>query len=379
MTSNNGKIYPPLQNGIIRESNLELLRLVCMYYIVVHHILIHALHQVAGYGLTVDLSKYTIISTILDSFLFVAVNSFILISGFFSIRLKMSKLIHIYILCAAYGALFYFLHLYLDGQSIGRTFLKQSLFAISHSDLWFIQSYFFLCLLSPLLNGSIDYMNKKQHLSVIIALTFLNVYFGFVWQNPINPDGYNVMNFIFIYVIGQYIKKYISIQKLTEVRNKLIFLYIVMSVVFGLWVLFVVFILKRSAMSTISWSYNNPVIIISAIMFFCVFLTFNFRSKKINWLATSTIAVYIIQENRYFRLYIHDVIISITNHSVLLNDIVLMYLLILLFALLFMIACLLFDKVLQKIISPVERLLIFLWAKIEAKYNIPSKLDSRSK
>jgi hypothetical protein len=230
-----------------------------------------------------------------------------------------------------------------------------------------------LCLLSPLLNGSIDYMNKKQHLSVIIALTFLNVYFGFVWRNPINPDGYNVMNFIFIYVIGQYMKKYISIQKLTESRNKLIFLYIVMSVVFGLWMLFVVFILKQNTMSAISWSYNNPFIIISSIIFFCIFLTFNFRSKKINWLATSTIAVYIIHENNYFRHYIYTVIIAISNHLILLNDIVLMYLSILLFALLFMIACLLFDKIFQKIISPVKRLLIFLWVKIEARYNVPSK------
>jgi len=355
---------------VIRESNLELLRLVCMFYIVVHHILIHALHQVAGYGTIINLSKYTIISTILDSLLFVAVNSFILISGFFSIKLKMNKLIRLYVLCASYGALFYFLHLYLDHQSVGRTLLSDSLFVISNTqNWWFIQSYFFLCLVSPLLNSSTAYMNKKEHLSAILALTLLNVYFGFFRQNPINSDGYNVMNFIFLYVIGQYINKYIPIPQLAELRNRLLIIYLLISLVLGLLIIFIVFVLKNNALTNIFWAYNNPLVVISSIVFFCIFLTFNFKSQIINWLATSTLSIYLIHENSYLRQYIYDFIRDICNLNVFSNFIVLRYIVIIIAALLLMTVCILFDKIFQKIIKPIEDLLIFLCSKIEAQYS----------
>lgn len=354
---------------VTRESHLELLRLTCMYYIVVHHILIHALHQVAGYDNVLDLSKHTIISTILDSFLFVAVNSFILISGFFSIKLKMNKLIRLYVLCAAYGALFYFLHLFLDHQTVGKTLITNSLFVISNTqNWWFIQSYFFLCLLSPLLNSSTDYMNKKEHLNAILALTLLNVYFGFFWRNPINSDGYNVMNFIFLYVIGQYVNKYFPIPKLAELRNRLILIYLLMSLVLGLLILFIVFVLKNNALANIFWAYNNPLVVISSIIFFCIFLTFNFKSRIINWLATSTLSIYLIHENSYIRQYIYDFIRDICNSPVFLNFIALRYILIIIAALILMISCILFDKLFHKIIRPVENLLIFLWSKVEVKY-----------
>jgi surface polysaccharide O-acyltransferase-like enzyme len=356
---------------VVRDSNLECLRLICMYYIVIHHILIHALHQVAGYDNVQDLSKYTIVSTILDSLLFVAVNSFILISGFFSIKLKMNRLIRLYVLCASYGALFYFLHLFLDHQSFGKSFLLNSLFVISNApNWWFIQSYFFLCLLSPLLNSSTVYMNKKEHLSAILTLFFLNVYFGFFWRNPINSDGYNVMNFIFLYVIAQYVNKYISIPKLSELRNRLILIYLLLSLVLGLLILFVVFVLKQNnAKANILWAYNNPIVLISSIIFFCVFLTFNFKSRIINWLATSTLSIYLIHENSYVRQYIYDFIRDICNLNVFSNSIALRYIVIIIAALILMVSCILFDKLFQKIIKPIENMLIFLWTKIEIKYS----------
>ncbi len=353
----------------VRESNLELLRLVCMYYIVIHHLLTHALHQVAGYDQMISFSKYTIISTVLDSFLYVAVNAFVLISGFFSIKLKSKKLIHLYVICASYGALFYFMHLHFSGQSIGKTFLFQSLFVISNTqDFWFIQSYFFLCLFSPVLNRSIENMNKNEHLIVIFLLTFLNVYFGFFWHNPINSDGYNVMNFIFLYMIGSYIKMYVSIQDLIKSRRMLIWGYLFLSIIFGCLILFNTFVLKENGLTVLSWAYNHPIILITSILFFCIFLTFNMSSKWINWLAGSVLSVYLIHENSYLRVYLYELLKKIYNYPIISDYLVLKYFFLILFAMLLLLVCILFDKMFQKIIRPVENILVFLWSKIEAKY-----------
>jgi len=282
----------------------------------------------------------------------------------------MNKLIRLYVLCAAYGALFYFLHLFLDHQSIGKSFLLNSLFVISNApNWWFIQSYFFLCLLSPLLNSSTGYMNKKEHLSAILVLTFLNVYFGFFWRNPINSDGYNVMNFLFLYIIGQYINKYISISKLSKLRNRLILIYLLLSLVLGLVILFVVFILKKNTIAEAFWAYNNPLVVVSSIVFFCIFLTFNFKSRIINWLAASTLSIYLIHENSYVRLYIYHFIRDICNSHFFSNSIALRYIVIIITALILLVSCIVFDKLFQKIIKPLENLLVFLWSKIETQYS----------
>jgi len=357
-----------LNKKTLRESNLELLRLICMLFIVIHHILIHALHQVLGYDL-VDLSKYTIISTLLDGFLYVAVDSFILISGYFSIKLKPDKLIHLYVLSACYGAMFYFLHLYIDGQSIGKTLFPNSIFVISNTqDLWFIQSYFYLCLFSPLLNRSIEYFKKKEHLIAIFSLTILNVYFGFVWHNPVNSDGYNVMNFIYLYVIGQYIKRHISIDLIIKFRNKLTFSYVLLSFLIGMLVLFSNYLSKGKESTIILWTYNNPIVIMSSIIFFCIFLTFSFKSKAINWLATSTLSVYLIHENSFIRHHIYNFIGRICNYPIIINHIIFTYIVVFIFALLLMFICIFFDKVFQKIIKPIESLLAFVWSKIEIRF-----------
>jgi surface polysaccharide O-acyltransferase-like enzyme len=45
--------------------------------------------------------------------------------------------------------------------------------------------------------------------------------------------------------------------------------------------------------------YNNPFVVIAAVMLLLFFLSFNFQSKVINWLAGSVFAAYLIQESCY--------------------------------------------------------------------------------
>jgi len=202
---------------------------------------------------------------------------------------------------------------------------------------------------------------------VIIALAFLNIYFGYFWQNPFNADGYNVMNFIFIYLIGQYIKKYISIPKLKTDRNKIVAGYVCFSTLLGAWVLVLEFILRQHKLTGVSWAYNNPFIILSSILFFYIFLTINIRNSRINWWASSVLAVYLIHENSYIKGYIYNGIHNICRLPLLSANPVFQYAALILFTLVLMAACLCFDKFFQTLVRPVEKWMLFFWNKIEAK------------
>ena len=79
-----------------RESNIELLRLVVMAFIVLHHFIFPRLGQYRflSFGKTPLLSSSQIdYALIVDSFLIAAVDVFILISGYFSLSSKLADLL----------------------------------------------------------------------------------------------------------------------------------------------------------------------------------------------------------------------------------------------------------------------------------------------
>ena len=90
---------------------MELLRLVLMFFIVMHHCLIKCGVMNAGFdnGENLDL-----LAAFLDPFFFVGVNCFVLISGYFGIEFKFKGLYKLFVQCAFYALLFYLLHLLLN-------------------------------------------------------------------------------------------------------------------------------------------------------------------------------------------------------------------------------------------------------------------------
>jgi hypothetical protein len=46
--------------------------------------------------------------------------------------------------------------------------------------------------------------------------------------------------------------------------------------------------------------YNNPFVVIAAVMLLLFFLSWSFQSKTINWLASSVFAAYLLQESCYW-------------------------------------------------------------------------------
>lgn len=79
-----------------RQTNIELLRLLLMFMILMHHFLVHGLHT-AGFSEDYDAE---LLATALDPFFFVGVNCFVMISVFFGIKLKFTGLYKLFVQCA---------------------------------------------------------------------------------------------------------------------------------------------------------------------------------------------------------------------------------------------------------------------------------------
>lgn len=279
---------------------------------------------------------------LINGFTYIGVNVFILISGYYGIKVSFKKFFNLYTFCAFYGLIGYICHIVQTGQHIGRSLIYCTLLPFSHSTYWFIPCYIALFCLSPLLNEFIKKASKRDFTIALILSTFVNIWMGYIWGNDVNDTGYNAIQFIYIYCIGGFIERFVDIQKCKEKRLMLISIYIASAII---WTIFGIAQNRHGA-----FCYNNPILIIGALSFFMLSVTFSFKSRFINYLSSSALAVYLIQSMPFMS----NIIYRITGKMV--TDVNLgggIYFIFILASIFITISCCLFDKFRMLIMKPV--------------------------
>jgi surface polysaccharide O-acyltransferase-like enzyme len=280
-----------------RNSNFELLRLILMFLIVIHHSIVHGL-QLKGISSLYDLPSliqpnHMLMFSILNCLCIPAVNIFLLITGYFKLKPTKEKALKLGIAMLLYTIVFSTIP-YIAIKSYGSAI--SSLLIFSHSAYWFIVDYFLLMLFAPMINQYIDGISRHQYNYLIIGMLLISCYLGFVWQDINNTNGYTLFQFVMMYTIGGYIRRF-------DIRMKSIYsltAYLICSVVCG-WLVYYAFIIGKGDFAWRLTYYNNPLIVTSAISLFLCFKEFSFKSKFINKLAASAVAIYFVQSSRLFR------------------------------------------------------------------------------
>lgn len=280
-----------------RNSSIELLRVLCMFFIVFHHFMIHCAFPDYESDVLNDLDGALGVALVLNGFFCVAVNCFVLITGYYGLKFKLRGFLRLYLVCAFYSLIGYFVHLYVDNASIGRSILNYSLFALTNSKWWFINCYVVLLFSAPLLNVAINAMSKELYVKVLLLLTIVNVYFGFVGgAYCYNQYGYDVQQFVFIYVIGGYLRRFVDVDNFKLHRSKYLLVFVFCSIAVGLMAIVETFVAHSELKA---YYYCNPFIVVSAVSLFGYMLSFSFYNKTINRLAFGALAVYLFQEQYY--------------------------------------------------------------------------------
>lgn len=290
-----------------RESNIELLRIVCMLFIISGHIIMKYTNDSLG-----SIEYY--ISNILRSFFIVSVNCFVIITGYFGLSLNIKKLFKMAMQVWFYSVFIYFITLFLGIHKLD--IKKDILFfaPIITKRYWYITVYFVLCIISPLLNIVINNLDKekfKRLLIVCIPIFYIipTISYGLNFPTVTSDAGYGIINFINLYFIGRYIKLYyldnkskifyISIFVLSS-----IFLFLanhILSIIFGFY--FNSFI-----------SYDTIFVLVSAYALFMLFKNIKLESKFINSLSKYAIVAYIIHMHPTFIDYLFNNIFKINNY-----------------------------------------------------------------
>lgn len=190
MNQNNSSLK---YNG--RNSNIELLRIFAMVMILVYHCFLQLKGDVP------DSRAIVFFYTILHN----GVPLFLLISGFFSINLSAKKLVSFYLYCVIWALICYGMSMCFAHEPFSVSTCLKLFLPFSHPTVWYPQFYFWLMILSPVLNVFCKNSNLKMHGLVVASLYCMIVYFGLVWQDNVVSGGKSVVYFIYMYLLGAWI------------------------------------------------------------------------------------------------------------------------------------------------------------------------------
>lgn len=195
--------------GKVRDSNLELFRIITMLLIVAHHYVINSgLASAAGPIYADPLSWRSLFLLIFGAWGKTGINCFVLITGYFMCRSsitakKFAKLLGEIMF---YKIIINVIFLISGYQSLSLSFIIKTVLPFTTIGTGFTAAFliFFLCI--PFLNILVRGMNEKQHIRLLLICAFTYVFLGTV---PMFSVTMNYVSwFIVLYLISSYVRVY---------------------------------------------------------------------------------------------------------------------------------------------------------------------------
>ena len=343
-----------------RNSAVEILRILSMFFVV----LVHFNRLGINPGIidaTGELTLENGIGHMIQSIAIVAVDVFVLISGYFGIRFKVKGVLRLYLMCLCWGIIAFVLFCIFCHRSIGRSILFQVL-AFTQDRWWFILAYLYLYFAAPLLNAAVEHLTKRGFILVLALYTVSAFYFGYFRGVGDNMSGYSFAQFVYLYLIGRFINRHVPIERNGHTR-KTMFLW---------WLLFTGMTFSLAILNQVGlhgqvtflrpYPYNSPFVVGAAICLLCYSLTFSYSSRMVNCIAGSVLPAYLLQESltwghRWLYPAVHDFLASYSITG--------KYLLLLLISFVFLLLVMCVDLVVRKAVY--DPILSFYGSKVQPK------------
>ena len=309
-----------------RDSGIEVMRIFAALCVIGVHALSHGhfMERARAYGGAVHTEALLIYFSVR-----VAVNAFVIISGYFMVtgafdlKKSLKRAGNIYTRLLFYSLVITAVFLLLgsdfwlvDGKILPpKRALLLAFFPLSSQALYFLTDYLLLCLLAPFANLAVQKLTKRQYLLLLVVLTlWMSVWLTLaqVWPFSIVFDdfgyghlfgGKNVFHFLYVYLLGGYVRLHVKKRR----RPNPVYLLLAAATVFGNYLLHV-YLPAKTHYTDISGHYANPIIVAEAVLLLLFFKDLHFKSRAVNRLAATTLGVYAIQEFRYMKTYLWEIV-----------------------------------------------------------------------
>ena len=302
-----------------RQVNIEILRIISIFMVLILHFNLNT-----GFF---NMERFNIFFSFLEHACIIAVNIYVLITGYFMVKNKISikKIILLELEVLFYSIVIYLIMTFAGQHKFGIKEFITYLFPITTKKYWFFTAYMGLYILSPFLNILANSMKKKQYEIFLIICTIL--FSGIKSLYPSNNilegnNGFNLTWFIYLYFLAGYIRLYfnVNIKKI-----KLFIIYLICTIVplliqFILIKYFNINYVKKYLDFLIG--YNNIIVLLESISFFLLFKEMDFKHindqkfsfKLVRFFSSSVFGVYIIHEHRVLSSILWGKWLNINNY-----------------------------------------------------------------
>lgn len=286
-----------------RKSNIELLRIIAIFFIIIFHCVYKS-----GFSFEQGLSTNKLIVKTFWMLGELGVNLFFLITGYFMIngKFKVKKLILIITQVFFYHLITIIFANYIGIYEISSfSSLFATFFPLTSNFYWYITAYVLLYILSPYINVLCRAMTKATYQKFLITLlvlySFIPTFFGAFYNTTESLLYYNRLIWgMIVYFIGAYIKLY-SIP-LINTKKKSIILACVSALVMIISILIIekfnnFFAIIGINESAYLWTPNNIPMILLSISIFNIFANLKIKENIfINKLASTTLGIYLLHD-----------------------------------------------------------------------------------
>ena len=273
-----------------RQSNIELLRIISIFLIMV----VHATYLTFGTPTPQEIQVKPIGSFFfigLENISVICVDIFVLISGWFGIHPKVKSIGGLLFQCVYFGLIMAILFGLTGIQPLGATTLAKCVVNYPH----FVMCYIVMYLMTPVLNAFVERASRIQFRNMLIGFYVWAFLFGwFLHTDNGFAGGNSALSFIGLYLLARYIRIHCILpSQLQKARIwGIIWFATVLIVTTTVWASsYFGFSLKVSnVLLNMTTSYLSPNVILAAVSLLLCFAHIQLKSKAVNWIAASAFA-----------------------------------------------------------------------------------------
>ena len=198
-----------MNSGEVRNSNLELYRIIVMLLIIAHHYVVNSgLTSVGGPIALNPTSGSSMFLLLFGAWGKTGINCFVLITGYFMCKsqITLKKFLRLFLQVMFYRILIGAIFWSSSYEPLNIESIVKTLLPIRTVGTGFTSAYLLFFLFIPFLNVLVNNLNEKQHILLLCLLSFTYIFLGTV---PFFSITMNYVSwFMVLYVIASYIRMY---------------------------------------------------------------------------------------------------------------------------------------------------------------------------
>lgn len=279
-----------------RQSNFELLRIIAILLVLILHADFYALEGPVANDI-INNPTDSMLRILFQAIAIVAVNVFVMISGWFGINPSKKGFLNLIFQILFYSTLIYIGAVCFKFVPFTIKGMKDLILATSSN--WFIKAYLQLYILSPVLNCFVKQASKSEFELVLIGFFVFQTIYGWLFPSSTYyiAGGYSPISFIGIYLLARYVRIHCPKWTRRPVRTYCITYLIMILCITAICFTPPMYIGIRTMYVYNLFTYVSPTTIGVALLMILITSKLTINSSIVNRLASSSFAVYLVFVN----------------------------------------------------------------------------------